>query len=489
MRRVVCWVFIVFMNMAALHSEEPVHFDDFFIDKTMRLDYFHIGDAREEWITVDRIYEQGIWAGHRINLIDPFNNGRYYIKVYDLSGRLIYSKGFDSYFGEYKTTDLAMKGLKRTYHETALIPYPKGKIRFTIEQRDRKNELHPLFSQEIDPSSIEIIKERLDAGVKVFEIVKNGDSHHKVDLAFVAEGYRAEEESEFLSDLNRFAEVLFNQEPFKSHKERFNLFGVFKPSADSGCDEPRHGVFRNTILNASFNSLGSERYLLTEDNRSLRGVASHVPYDALIIMVNHKRYGGGGIYNFYCVFTVDNQWSNYVLIHELGHSFGGLADEYYTSSVAYNEFYPRGIDPVEPNITALLDPKHLKWEELITSGIEIPTPWEKERFDKMDMAYQKIRQEINAKIVRMKKEGAAQGEIDQLEQEAERLSRVHSQKMDDYLAQSKYVGKVGAFEGAGYSSQGLYRPMLDCIMFTKGEKPFCKVCEQAIIRVINYFSD
>jgi hypothetical protein len=116
MRRVVCWVFIVFMNMAALYGEEPVLFDDFFMDKTMRLDYFHIGDAREEWITVDRIYEQGIWAGHRINLIDPFNNGRYYIKVYDLSGRLIYSKGFDSYFGEYKTTDLAMKGLKRTYH-------------------------------------------------------------------------------------------------------------------------------------------------------------------------------------------------------------------------------------------------------------------------------------------------------------------------------------------------------------------------------------
>ena len=489
MRRLVCWVFIIFMNMAVLHSEEPVHFDDFFIDKTMRLDYFHIGDAREEWITMDRIYEQGMWAGHRINLIDPFNNGRYCIKVYDLSGRFIYSKGFDSYFGEYKTTDLAMKGLKRTYHETALIPYPKRKIRFTVEQRDRKNVLHPMFNQEIDPSSIEIIKERLDPGVKVFEIVKNGDSHHKVDLAFVAEGYRAEEESEFLSDLKRFAEVLFNQEPFRTYKERFNLFGVFKPSAENGCDEPRHGVFRNTALNASFNSLGSERYLLTEDNRSLRAVASHVPYDALVIMVNHKRYGGGGIYNFYCVFTVDNQWSNYVLIHELGHAFGGLADEYYTSSVAYNEFYPQGIEPVEPNITALLDLKRLKWKELITSGIEIPTPWEKEKFDKMDMAYQKIRQEINAKIARIKKEGAAQEEIDQLEQEAERLSRAHSQKMDDYLAQSKYVGKVGVFEGAGYSSQGLYRPMLDCIMFTKGEKPFCKVCEQAIIRVINYFSD
>jgi hypothetical protein len=482
-------VFVSFLSLIGLWCEKPVDFDEFFVDKILRLDYFHIGDAREEWFTVDKMYEQDVWAGHRVNLVDTFNNGRYYVKVYDLAGQILYSKGFDSYFGEYKTTDQAMKGVKKTCHETALIPYPKRKIRFTIEQRDRKNVLHPVFSQEIDPSSIEIIREKPETGIKVFPVIKNGNPHHKVDLAFIAEGYTAEEESKFQSDLKRFAGVLFGHEPYKSHRMKFNLYGLFKASAESGCDEPRRGVFRNTTLNSSFNSLGSERYLLTEDNRSLRHVASVVPYDALIIMVNHKRYGGGGIYNFYCLFTVDNQWSNYLLVHELGHSFAGLADEYYTSSVAYNQFYPRGVEPLEPNITALLDPESLKWKKIITPGVEIPTPWEKEEFDLMDKSYQEIRREINAEIAWMKREGHTEEEIEKLEQEAERLSLVHSKKIDEYLARSKYKGMVGAFEGAGYSSQGLYRPMLDCIMFTKGEKTFCKVCEQAIIRVIRYLSD
>ena len=242
-------------------------------------------------------------------------------------------------------------------------------------------------------------------------------------------------------------------------------------------------------MGATFNSLGSERYLLTEDNKTLRDVGAHVPYDALFIMVNHKRYGGGGIYNLFCTFTADNQWHKYLFLHEFGHSFAGLGDEYYTSSVAYNEFYPRGVEPTEPNITALLDPQNLKWKEFITPGVNIPTPWEKEAFDKMDMDYQKIRQEINQRIAELKRKGAPPDEVDKIEQESERLSREHADKIDAYLAKSKYRDKVGAFEGAGYSAQGLYRPMLDCLMFTKGDKPYCKVCEQSIIKVIKYYSE
>ncbi|MFQ6109977.1 MAG: M64 family metallopeptidase [Candidatus Aminicenantales bacterium] len=489
MRRWLDFVFLMMSIFVGIQAQEPFHFEDYFLDKTMRIDYFHIGNAEEEWITVDRIFEQGIWAGSTIHLIDPFNNGRYCIKIYDLSGKLIYSKGFDSYFGEYRTTDRALKGMKRTFHETALIPFPKEKIRFTIEKRDRKNRLHPIYTREIDPSSIQIVRENLVPGVKVFEVLKSGDPHRRVDLVFVAEGYRAVEESKFQSDVKRYSGVLFRQEPFHSHKENFNVCGVFKPSAESGCDEPRHGVFKNTTLNASFNSLGSERYLLTEDNRTLRDIAAHVPYDALLIMVNHKRYGGGGIYNFYCVFTVDNQWSNYILIHELGHSFAGLADEYYTSSVAYNEFYPRGIEPVEPNITALIDPKDLKWKELLSPGVEIPTPWEKEEFDRMDRAYQEVRRTINDRIARLKRQRASQKEIDKWEKESERLSREHAEKVDAFLSRSQSRGIVGAFEGAGYSARGLYRPMLDCIMFTKGKKPYCKVCREAVIRMIRYLSE
>ena len=490
MKRAFVSLIIILFILSALLAQTSLNFDDYFVDKTMRIDYFHIGDAKEEWITLDQIWEQGIWAGSKRNLIDNFDNGHYYAKIYDTSaGKLIFSKGFNSYFGEYRTTDQAVKGIKRTYHETILIPFPKKKIIFSLEARNRENILQPLFSLEIDPSSISIIKENLDKKVKILKVLKNGDPHEKIDIAFIAEGYTSEERGKLESDLERFTDVFFNHEPYKTYRDRFNIYGVFKPSEESGCDEPRHGIFKNTALNATFNSLGSERYLLTEDNRSLHNIAAHVPYDVLFIMVNQKRYGGGGIYNLFCTFTVDNQWYEYLFLHEFGHSFAGLADEYYTSSVAYNEFYPRGIEPVEPNITALLDPENPKWKDLVSPKIEIPTPWEKEDFDKMDLAYQKIRREINEKIARMKREEAPQAEVEKIEQESELLSREHAKKVDNYLSKSRFRNKIGAFEGAGYSAKGLYRPMLDCIMFTKGKKPFCKICEQAIIRVIKHYSE
>lgn len=480
---------LIFLFSGLLFAQAEGDFDELFVDKTMRIDYFHIGDAKEEFITLDQIYQQGSWAGSKRNLIDNFNNGRYYVKVYDSSkGQLIFSKGFDSYFGEYRTTDKAIRGIKRAYHESVLIPYPRKEIRIDFETRDRKNSLQPFYSMKIEPSSISIIKERLDEDIKLYELRKSGDPHKKVDVAIIAEGYTLKEEAKLKADLERFTEVFFSLEPYQSYADRFNIYGVYKPSEESGCDEPRHGSFKNTALNATFNSLGSERYLLIEDNKSLRDIAASVPYDALCIMVNHKRYGGGGIYKFYCTFTVDNQWCEYLFLHEFGHSFAGLGDEYYTSSVAYNEFYPRGIEPVEPNISALLNPQELKWKALLSAGIEVPTPWEKEGFDKMDNAYQKIRVEINEKIASLKRIGASQSEIEKIEVESERLSKEHAGKVDDYLAKSKFRGKVGAFEGAGYSSQGLYRPMLDCLMFTKGAKPFCKVCEEAVIRVIEHYS-
>ncbi len=483
------FLFIIILSISAMLScQTRLDFDRFFVDKTMRIDYFHSGDAKEERVTLDQVYEQGIWAGSRKNLLDEFNNGRYYAKVYDSSsGELIFSKGFDSYFGEYKTTNQALQGTKRTYHETVLIPYPKKGIVFALEVRNRENILQPLFSQEVDPAALTIIKERLGKGVKVIDILKSGDPHHKVDIAFIAEGYTPDDEQKLRADLDRFTTTFFSQEPYRSNKDGFNIYGVFKPSEESGCDEPSHGIYKRTTINATFDSLGSERYLLTEDNKALRDVAAHVPYDTLFVIVNHKRYGGGGIYNLYCTFTSDNQWQEYLFLHEFGHSFAGLGDEYYTSSVAYNEFYPRGVEPTEPNITALLDPKNLKWKGLAAPGIEVPTPWEKEDFDLMDEAYQKVRQKMNERIARMKREGALPAEVEKEEQESERLSRDNAKKVDDYLSRSKFKDKVGAYEGAGYSAKGLYRPMVDCIMFTKGKKPYCGVCEEAIVRIIKHY--
>ncbi|MCJ7611787.1 MAG: IgA Peptidase M64 [Candidatus Aminicenantes bacterium] len=475
---------------ALAQAQAQPDFDRYFVDKTLRVDYFHVGDSRKEIITLDRVYEQGIWAGSRLNLIDPFDNGRYAVKVIDpQTGRLIFCRGFDSYFGEYRTTDEAQKGIQRAFHESALIPCPKSKVQLVLESRDRDNALHPLFSTEVDPAGQSIIREPLIGGVQVFELQKSGDPHRKVDVAFIAEGYTRAEEGKLRSDLDRFLRVFFSAEPYRSHREAFNIYGVFKPSEESGCDEPSHGVFKRTALSATFDSLGSERYLLTEDNKSLRDIAAHVPYDTLTIMVNHKRYGGGGIYNLFCTFTVDNQWYEYLVLHEFGHSFGGLADEYYTSDVAYNEFYPKGVEPKEANITALLDPAHPKWKDILTAGIAVPTPWEKEAFDTMDTGYQQVRRELNARIARMKRDKAPEADIARLEEESERLSRQNAEKVDDFLRQSQFAGTVGVFEGAGYASRGLYRPMLDCLMFTKGNKPLCKVCEAAVARVIRFFSE
>jgi len=471
-------------------AQKGPSFDAWFVDKTMRIDYFHTGHAAQETFALDQVYDQGLWAGSRAHLLDPFNLGRYTVKVYDeATGTLIFSRGFDSYFGEYKTSDAGVKGVPRTYHESALLPYPKKPVRFTIETRDRQNVAKQVFSRSIDPAAMTVIRERLIPGVKVVEAVRSGEPRRKVDVAILAEGYTAEEEAKFEADLARFVGVFFKLEPYASQRDQFNIHGVFKPSAESGCDEPSHGSFRSTVLNSTFDSLGSERYLLTEDNKSLRDIAAHVPYDALYIMVNHKRYGGGGIYNFYCTFTTDNQWYEYLFLHEFGHSFTGLADEYYTSDVAYNEFYPAGVEPAEPNITALLDPAKPKWKGLLSPGVGVPTLWEKAAFDDMDNAYQNVRREVNGRIARMKREGAAAAEIARAEEGSEQLSREHADKVDAFLKASEFWGRVGVFEGAGYAAKGLYRPQLDCLMFTKGTKPFCRVCEAAVLRTILYYTD
>ncbi|MDP2037555.1 MAG: M64 family metallopeptidase [Ignavibacteria bacterium] len=481
------WFLVFFGGVIAQH----VTFNEYFTDQTMRIDYFHIGDSSTEIVTVDHIYQYGMWAGSTKNLIDNFNNGAYYYKVYDAaSGKLIYSIGFDSYFKEYQTSDEASKGIKRTYHESAIIPFPKNKIRFALEKRDKQNRLNEVFSTEIDPADLYIIKDNVkDKAAKVYKSHFSGDPHSKVDVVILADGYSAKDQKKFEKDLKRYTNILISHEPFKKNKNRINIYGVFKASEDSGIDEPGANIYKNTTLSTTFYSLGSERYVLTEDNKSMRDLAAHVPYDAIYIMCNSPRYGGGGIYNFYCTFVSDNQFSPYIFLHEFGHSFGGLADEYYTSDVAYNEFYTAGLEPVEPNITRALDPKNVKWKESLSEGIAVPTLWEKENYDKMDLTWQKERRELNKKIAELKRNRMTQKEIDDLQSEYNMKDKLHSDEVDQYLMKSKYWNKVGVFEGAGYSSNGMYRSMLDCLMFSKGTKPFCKVCEEHVAKVINHFSE
>lgn len=482
---------ITFIFISSIIFSQASTFDNYFLDQTMRIDYYHVGDAKTELVTIDQVYQYGIWAGSISNLIDDFNNGAYYYKIYDAAtGRLLFSRGFDSYFKEYQTSDEAAKGIKRTYQESAIIPFPKNKIKFVLEKRDKQNKLSEVFSTEIDPADLYIIKDSVkDSGVKIYKSHYSGNPHKKVDVAILGDGYSAKDKKKFEIDLKRYTKLFFSLEPYKSNRDKFNIYGVFKASEESGIDEPGANIYKSTTLGTRFYSLGSERYVLTEENKAMRDLASHVPYDAIYIMCNSARYGGGGIYNFYCTFSADNQFSPYIFLHEFGHSFGGLADEYYTSDVAYNEFYPAGLEPVEPNITRLLDKNNPKWKNIITNGIEIPTLWEKDNYDKMDLSWQKERRELNKKIAELKRNRAGQKAIDALQNEYNTKDKLHSDEVDKYLLASKYWNKVGAFEGAGYSSKGMYRSMLDCIMFSKGTKPFCKVCEEHIDKVIKHFSE
>lgn len=473
-------------------------FDKYFLDLTMRVDVFHSGDAKEEMFTIDRVIQEGPWAGNPRRLITPFELGRYLLRVNDAaSGTLIYSKGFDSYFGEYKTTEPGVNGVKKTFSESLLFPFPRNKVRLEVLLRDRENVPQSLFSREIDPADMFIIRDKpapssgtfRAGGVRVVEVVKNGPAAEKVDLVILGEGYTEAEWEKFRADLDRFCATILSQEPYTTYQDRFNITGVFKPSAESGCDEPSYGSFKNTVLGAQFDSFGSERYMLTDDNRAWRDIAGQVPYDAIMIMVNSPRYGGGGIYNLYCTFTSDNQWQQYLCLHEFGHSFSGLADEYYTSAVAYNEFYPAGVEPLEANITALLDAGNLKWKELVTKKTAVPTLWEKAAYEAMEKVYQKKRQETNEKIAALKRASAPQEEIDALQAMSEEMSRLNGLEVNAFFKKSRFQGKVGAFEGAGYAAKGLFRPMLDCLMFSRGRKPLCKVCEQAVIRTIKYYSE
>jgi hypothetical protein len=316
----------------------------------------------------------------------------------------------------------------------------------------------------------------------VYQALKGGGPKTSVDFVFIGEGYTAEQWSAFKSDVDRYTGILFDYEPYKTWKNRFNICGVLRPSQESGMDEPRQNKSRNTTMDLSFNALDLDRYMLTENNREWRNIASQVSYDAAIILVNNERYGGGGIYNDYCATTVNHALSPKVFIHELGHNFAGLADEYYSSDVSYNEFYPKGIEPVDPNITALLDTSRLKWRHLVSAGVDIPTDWGKDQIEAIFKEMQDNRKAQDEEIARLKESKIRRAEG----QWKTRVDVLRARIADVRAGYAHLNGKVGAFEGAGYASKGMYRPMLECLMFSNERDTFCTVCRDAIERMIRF---
>jgi hypothetical protein len=483
-------IIIVLAASLAIIAQQPPVFDEFFIDRALRMDLSLIGDAKDQSVTLDKLVLEGIWPENPANLLEPFNNGRYAVKLYDqATNRLIYWRGFDTMFGEYRTTKPAIDGIRRRFSRSLHVPFPKKPVLLAIETRDKKNVLYPIFEQKIDPANVDIIRETVAAGDYVYEAVKSGDPHNCVDLAFLAEGYTAAEKDKFKADVDRFAGLLFSFEPYTGRKAKFNIYGIMRPSAESGMDEPRQGAYKKTVLNASFNAFGTDRYMLTEENRLAHEIAAEVPYDALVILVNSKRYGGGGIYNDYCITTADNARSPKVFIHEFGHLFAGLADEYYTSDVAYNDFYPKGVEPLEPNITALLDPAHLKWQDLVSPGVGIPTEYGKEEREKLELERRENTYAQAKELAQARQRAASDLELTGIQEKYTVNAKEIAAKIAGIGRKySGLIGKVGAFEGAGYASKGLYRPAMYCIMISNPKNEFCPVCQRAIAAMISYYS-
>jgi hypothetical protein len=451
-----------------------VDFDRFFIDRTMRVDYFHTGGMGQEIYAVDRIVSDGQWAGSTSRLLDDLNLGKYLFTVVDQqTNRAIYSRGFASLYGEWETIpEAAVK--HRTFHESLRFPWPRRPVRVIVEKRDEANHFRPVWSLAIDPSSRFVNPADPASRGSKWAVMENGDPKQKVDLLILGDGYASSEMEKFHADAIRLTEVLFGYEPFKSRRGDFNVWAIDLPATESGVSRPRAGQFRRTPLSAQYNVFDSERYVLTNDNRTLRDVAAGVPYEFIEILVNEEQYGGGGIFNFQATASVRAGYANYLFVHEFGHHFAGLGDEYYTSEVAYETGRSDLPEPWEPNVTALGEPERLKWGDLIEEGTPLPTPWKKEEWERSLAEYQKKRRALRAKNV-------PEGEMDKLFDELKAWST-------PFLANHEHGGKVGAFEGAGYEAKGLYRPELDCIMFTRDDVGFCRVCQRAIERVIDLYS-
>lgn len=440
--------------------------------RTLRVDYYHSGNSHDEWFSLDRMVLEPLeWPGNLNKAIDASQFGNYLFEVHDqASKKLLYSRGFNSVFAEWRTTDEAQHG-NRTFSESLRFPTPDAPVEVSLNERDGSG-FHEVWKAAVDPKDKFVDRSPPPSPGALMELQKMGDPATKVDLLVLGDGYTAGERGKFEKDARRFMEALFAASPFREHQNDFNVWGLCPAATESGVSRPSSGIYRRSPLGATYDTFDSERYILTTENRTLRDVASFAPYEFVEILVNGKTYGGGGIFNQYATVAIDNAWANYVGVHEFGHQFAGLADEYYTSDVSYLSSEKR-TEPWEPNVTALLDPANLKWKDLGEAGTPLPTPWKKDYFERYEAEIQKQRHALRA--------------ANQPESEMEELFRKERENEEALFRSEKYAGKVGAFEGANYEAKGYYRPEIDCIMFTRHQR-FCAVCRRAIERVIGMYT-
>lgn len=404
-------------------------FNQYFVDNTLRIDYTFAGNKTKQMIAVDELNSTPHWYGKRKRLSEIPIEGNGQITVFDhKSGKAIYRNSFSTLFQEWLTYPEATTQTK-SFENVFLVPMPKDTVDITIDLRNNRREIVTTLTHQVIPTDI-LIRQKGKQTTPYTTLLQAADTNNCIHIAYVAEGYKKEEMGIFIKDAQEATNALFAHEPFKSMKDRFNIIAVKSESEESGTSEPANGIWKRTALSSHFDTFYSDRYLTTLHLKDLHDCLAGTPYEHIIVLVNTEKYGGGGILNSYNLSMTHNKWFKPVVVHEFGHSFAGLADEY-----AYeNEpipMYPHDIEPWEPNITTLVN-FHAKWEKMIKKGTPIPTP------------------------------------LPTKEKNAD--------------------NKIGVYKGAGYSLNGVYRGTPDCRMRTNQNPEFCPVCQEAIKHVINFYT-
>ena len=440
---------------------------------TLRVDFYHSGNHEMEMFSLDRVVLEPLpWTGNMNHPIDRTLRGKYLFEIVNPdTGAVAWSRSFSSIYGEWETTREA-RDMNRTYHESVRFPAQPDEFELVLKKRDAKNEFEEIWRVPIDPNDYLVHRESAAYADRVVAILDNGDPATKVDLLILGDGYTEDEHDDFVAKARELTDILFATSPFRERKSDFNVWALAPASAEPGVSRPSTNTYRDTPIGTTYDAFRSERYVLTFDNRNMRRIASSTPYDFIEILTNTEVYGGGGIYGLFSTAAANSDWAPYLFVHEFGHHFAGLADEYYTSAVAY-ESPETFIEPYEPNVTALLDPDTLKWKHLVTPNTPLPTPWPKAEYEEHSIAYQKRRAEMRA--------------ANAPEDEMNALFRYTQEFTNELFGKSRYKDAIGAFEGANYEAKGFYRSEQDCLMFTRTDH-FCRVCAAAIEDVIDEYT-
>ena len=417
--------------LIAVASTRAQVFADHFADKTLRVDYIFNGNASGQAICLDGLSALPTWAGRKHHLAElPLQGNGQIVMRNAASGKTIYTTSFSSLFQEWLETDEA-RNVTKGFENTFLLPYPLQPVEIEITLLDPRRNVRASMKHIVHPNDV-LIEQKGNSHITPHKYLLHNDSPEKcIDVAILAEGYTLQEIQTFYEDADIACKSIFDHEPFKSMKKRFNVVAVASPSTDSGVSVPRLNEWKHTAFGSHFSTFYSDRYLTTSRVKAIHDALAGIPYEHIIILANTDTYGGGGIYNSYTLTTAHHPMFKPVVVHEFGHSFGGLADEYaYTE--APSPQYPYEVEPWEQNITSLVDFES-KWKDMIPAHTPIPTP-------------------------------------------------VATQKPDIY-------NKVGVYEGAGYTQKGIYRPVTECRMKINEAPAFCPVCQRALERLINFYTE